>query len=166
MVKQLKMKIFKILGVAIVTIFLSSCSTDEEMTDENNSIIGTWLRVDEDIPITEESQVEEYLNQLRNETIKFDPYYNCKWKDYREFRENGEIDLINYYGDDTNDCGIDDEQYGSWYFQGNTLMVDWGSNNQNIDEAFMVRKNDTLVLGWYYDGPSNPPTHIGVFIRE
>ena len=162
------MKKFSLIPLLVSTLLIISCSSDDDsnqLSDENQ-IEGKWIRIDENIPITEKNQVDEYLQKLRNGEITYDPYYACQWLDYRLFENNGNLELINYYGNDTNNCGIDDEQYGTWFYEDGTLKADWGSDNENINDAFVVRKGDTLVLGWYYDGPENYPTNIGVFIKE
>jgi len=163
------MKLNFLITLIVSTLFIISCSSDDDDNNQLNSenqIEGRWIRIDENIPITNEGQVDEYLNKLRRGEITYNPYYACQWLDYRLFENNGNLELINYYGDDTNNCGIDDGQYGTWFYEDGILKADWGSDNENIDDAFVVRRGDTLVLGWYYDGSENYPTNIGVFIKE
>lgn len=129
-----------LLLIALITLFLLSCSEDDDTeTPTEISIVGTWK------PIS-------YVNVCNDGTKSEDDLNACKQRSRYVFNEFGTVNFQEYNFEDNN-CEAGELLIGSYEVTGDLLTLDWDYGE--IDKPTIFKLNTATLEVGYYDNDVN-----------
>ena len=144
------MKKFSLLFALVITLFISSCSSDDNGNQDNTQlIVGKW----EFFQVSETTDGSEQLEA-------YEHYANCG-KDNIEFFGNGTFE-DNYFEFSSSQCHSYSET-GTWSINGNTMTTSYGNGDSTL-QIITLDQSVLKVKSTYVSG-NVTYTNVSVFKR-